>query len=106
MTNTETDQIRERMTDEEFNSVYPLTVAEIDEQIKALKAQKRKLNKTPRTPQPKKQTPVKHQRKIICSYCGKPDSRNNMERISRYEYQHPICMYNKPTRTVRIDFKL
>jgi ribosomal protein L44E len=86
-----------------------LTVAEIDAQIKALQAKKRSINKTPRTPRTprvtKTQKPTKHQRKIVCSNCGQADTRANLIRISKFEYEHPMCPASS-TRVVRIDFTL
>lgn len=83
-----------------------LTSAEIDAKIAELKAQKRKLNPTTRKPRTKKApVPTKKQRSVVCSYCGKTDKRANMERISKYEYQHPMCIYREP-KTIMVEFTL
>ena len=81
------------------------TVAEIDAQIKILQAKKKALEpkKIRKQRAKKEQKQVRHQRLVVCSYCGKPDKKTNMERISKYEYQHPICMYQEK-KQVRIEF--
>jgi hypothetical protein len=83
-----------------------MSVEEIEAEIERLKTLKQSITpKKERTPRTPKQTNVKKTRKVACSYCGQVDSRSNMERISKYEYQHPMCLYRKPN-TVRIEFKI
>ena len=82
------------------------SIEDIDAQIAALKMLKRNLNnasRTPRTSKKKIEKPIKKTRQIVCSHCGRTDSRNNMERISKYEYQHPMCLYS-PKKTVKVEF--
>lgn len=70
----------------------PLTLEQINEQLKALMAKKRAMNSKPRKPRAvKEKKPVRKQRLVVCIYCGKPDKKTNMQKVSKYEYEHPLC---------------
>lgn len=108
MTIQDTDFNETEMFDVESEDRYSnMTREQLDAEIARLKTQLKSLRPSkPRTPRTKKeQKPVRHQRQVVCMYCGKPDKKTNMERISKYEYQHPMCLYREP-KIVKVEFSI
>lgn len=82
-----------------------MSVAEIDTEIARLKALKNASMKAPKIKKEKTHAPARHTRKIVCSNCGMADTRANMARISKYEYQHAMCPSVKKELVVRFEFQ-